>query len=92
MSKEYIYKAAIRFKTDVVVGRNHAKCLSKIKPACEQGFITREGSCYGRFVDRKEALEIAIIAGQKIDKHNPQDELLSEDLYGDDRYYKESEE
>lgn len=42
-----------------------------------QGFLTN----LNRFVDRKEALEIAKSAEQIIHKHNPQDELLSEDLY-----------
>lgn len=43
----------------------------------EQGFIT---NTY-RFVDRKEALEIANNFGQIIKKHRPVDELLSEDIY-----------
>ena len=41
-----------------------------------QGFKTSEG----RFVDRKEALHIAMIAGQ-IDKHYDNDVLYSEYLY-----------
>ena len=39
-----------------------------------------------RFVDRKEALKIAKEAGQKINKHSPKDELLSEDLKDDELF------
>lgn len=42
-----------------------------------QGFLTN----LNRFVDREEALIIAAAAGQIVQKHNPQDELHSEDLY-----------
>jgi hypothetical protein len=84
---EYISRAAIRFTTDLVTGTNHAVCLAKVKNATEQGFMATEiyGTCE-RFVDRKEALEIAINAGQNIDKHNPKDQLLSEDLRHDKLY------
>lgn len=43
----------------------------------EQGFVTTRG----RFVDRKEGLEIATKAGQLIRKTPPEDVLFSEDLW-----------
>lgn len=45
----------------------------------KQGFFTNRG----RFVDRKEALKIAVRAGQVQlpKKHNPQDQLTSEDVW-----------
>lgn len=78
----YIRAAAIRFKTDLVIGKNHAKCLAKAKNSMEQGFLTNTGL----FVNRIEALEIALNAGQEITKHNPIDKLLSEDLINDKRF------
>lgn len=42
----------------------------------EQGFVTNKG----RFVDRREAMIIALAAGQVI-SDNPTDQLYSEDLY-----------
>lgn len=41
----------------------------------EQGFVTSQG----RFVDRVEGLAIATAANQIIEKHSPDDELMSED-------------
>lgn len=43
----------------------------------EQGFLTSAN----RFVDRYEALKIAELNFQIIDKHKSVDELMSEDLY-----------
>lgn len=82
---EIIVRAVIRIKTEHVIGKNHAECFKKLKSAVEQGFLAVAGTNV-RFVDRKEALEIAINAGQSIDKHPPMDKLLSEDL-ARDKYY-----
>lgn len=78
--------AAIRVGSMLFTGLNHGECLAKLKKASEQGFIVDayEGR---RFVDRKLALKIAIAAGQKINKHHPKDELLSEDL-SEDKYFR----
>ena len=72
MSVEFIRFAAVQVNTTVFSGKNHSECLKKLKSSTQQGFIADQ---YGgsRFVGRKEALEIAIIAGQKIDKHAPKD-------------------
>lgn len=43
----------------------------------EQGFLNNEGV----FLDRKEALQIAIQANQLIRKTFPENELFSEDLW-----------
>lgn len=70
-----------------VTGRSHADCINALSfmdlfsykrdmNVEVQGFKTSEG----RFVDRKEALHIAMIAGQ-IDKHYDHDVLYSEYLY-----------
>lgn len=81
---EYIKCASIKLNTTQFIGRNHAVCLKKMKSATTQGFLTNNYE----FVGRKAALKIAIAAGQKIDKHAPLNELLSEDLYEDERYEK----
>jgi hypothetical protein len=76
--QETIVDAAVRV---MAVGKNHAECLRKITGAIrQQGFLTNEG----RFVDRYEALDIATSAGQLKGrhKHNPLDQLMSEDLWG----------
>lgn len=44
---------------------------------CEQGFLTSK--C--RFVDRKEALKIAMKYNQIVKKHGAEDELYSEDIF-----------
>lgn len=44
---------------------------------CEQGFITN----LNRFVDRKEALKIAVAANQELHKWCNTDELYSEDIF-----------
>ena len=73
----------------IICGKNHGDCFNKmkqlignpnsenLKKPVETGFYTS----LNRYVDRKEALKIAAIANQIIHKHNPQDELCSEDLY-----------
>lgn len=88
MENEYILHAAVKIDISnggVFSGKHHGDCFEKIRKASqqgEQGFIADSYSGT-RFVDRKEALEIAIAAGQNIDKHNPKDVLLSEDLKND---------
>ena len=89
---EIIISAAIEISQLRFTGKNHSVCIGKIKSVTQQGFIAMSTVNGGRrFVDRKEALEIAIRANQKITKHHPLDELLSEDLYDDKHYKKESE-
>ena len=46
----------------------------------KQGFVTE----YGYFVDRKLGLEIAEYFNQINNKHNPQDELMKEDIKKED--------
>lgn len=46
-------------------------------PAHEQGFLTSTG----RFVDRREALQIATDAGQMLAPPSPTGELFSEDVW-----------
>ena len=82
---EFIRWAAIRIGQEVITAKNHEECLSKLKKRIEQGFLADQYSG-SRFVNRKKALEIATKAGQTINKHNPKDELLSEDLIEDDRF------
>jgi len=82
---EFIRYAAVKVNTDIFTGKNHGSCLKKLKSATQQGFIAEQYSG-SRFVDRKEALEIAIAAGQKINKHKLMDILLSEDLSEDIRF------
>lgn len=85
MSLEFISQAAIKLDFKLFTGKHHGECFKKLKAAVQQGFIADQYSG-GRFVDRKEALEIAKAAGQIIHKHNPKDELLSEDLSEDKRF------
>lgn len=85
MGFEFIRFAAIKVNADLFTGKNHGACLEKLKSASQQGFIAdRCGD--SRFVDRKEALGIAIEAGQNINKHSPMNILLSEDLSEDKRF------
>jgi len=86
---EYIKYAAIKVNTNLFTGKNHGACLKKLKSATQQGFIAESLHGFFRFVDRKEALEIAIAAGQTICKHNPKNVLLSEDLSEDKRFCSE---
>ena len=82
MTGEHIRCAAIKMSGDLFTGKHHGACLAKLKSCSQQGFMADSYSGM-RFVGRKEALEIAIKAGQSIDKHFPKDILLSEDLRGD---------
>lgn len=79
--------AALKTKDGrIFEGRNHGICYQAMKEAsvpripdareCEQGFVTEDG----RFVDRYEAAEIALNAGQTKKLERP---LFSEDLTGD---------
>lgn len=72
----------------VVMGFNHAMIFQTIGGSVkerqelgiherEQGFVTT----YQRFVDRKEALEIAKREGQIVKKYGLQSLLFSEDLF-----------
>lgn len=78
---ERVKCAALRSKNgDIFIGKYHGE-IFKQKPKgelrdAEQGFLTNKN----RFVDRVEGLEIALKVGQIIKKHNPQDQLLSEDF------------
>lgn len=84
-----IKEAAIKLDNTIFCGYCHAEAIKEaintnlysrdeIRKAI-QGFITEDNV----FVDRKIALEIARLYMQIVTKHNPQDELLSEDLYKD---------
>ena len=81
---EKIKLAAVRSGGHIITGQNHAECLKTCSelslPVPDyklgQGFLTNKL----RFVLRKEALLIAIKAGQIREKHSPKDQLLSEDL------------
>ena len=44
---------------------------------CDQGFVDQRG----KFHSREEACKIAMVNGQIVKKHGPDDELFSEDLY-----------
>ena len=72
--------SAIRKNHLIYCGENHSECLRGAPRGYlrdgEQGFLTESGV----FVDRKLGLEIAIYFKQIVKKHNPMDELLSEDL------------
>jgi hypothetical protein len=84
--KVMIKHAAIRKDGIIYIGHRHPHCIRVMvecrvsKPVtkdAEQGFVTDEGV----FVDRQEALKIAIENNQIITKHGAKDELYSEDLY-----------
>lgn len=88
MTCEHIRMAAIKIDNiynNIVTGKHHGECLAALKKATTQGFMADSYSGM-RFVDRKEALEIAKAFGQKINKHSPKDELLSEDLKDDELF------
>lgn len=85
MSTRFVRYAAIKVGDTIITGKNHSECLAKLKERVEQGFLT-DAYVGTMFVDRKEALKIAKEAGQKINKHSPKDQLLSEDLSEDDRF------
>lgn len=97
-NKEYILCAAIKRITtkdcvkhyynndiyDIEIGYRHCDIFGRFKEevsrkSFDQGFYTSKG----RFVDRKEAMQIAIECGQVLEKnlHNPSIGLFSEDLY-----------
>lgn len=93
-NQEYIICAAIHFESNkvqahqprnithglVVCGRRHHNCFATVATfevklkEIEQGFLTSKD----RFVDRKEAAEIALSAGQITE---PRPILFSEDIY-----------
>jgi hypothetical protein len=80
MNNERIKCAALKQGDDIYIGRYHGEIfrqrpIGELRHA-EQGFVTHDG----RFVDRIEGLRIAEEAGQIVKKHNPQDQLLSEDF------------
>ena len=75
-----IKEAALLKDGKIYTGINHAECF-KQRPKGElrnaiQGFVTEDNF----FVNRKEALSIAEYFNQIKFKHEPKDELLSEDL------------
>lgn len=98
LNKEYILCSAIKRVTtkdctkhyynndiyDIEIGYRHCDIFGRFqtevsrKPQ-DQGFYTSKG----RFVNRKEAMDIAINSGQVIETqlHNPSIGLFSEDLY-----------
>lgn len=83
MENVKIQWAAIRYSSKIFTGANHSECLIAARRSCEQGFIAVNLETDEQFfVSRKEALRIALAAGQVVKKHNPKDELLSEDLRG----------
>lgn len=82
---ERIVEAAIKIGERIWTGQRHSDIVPKIigdrAKVSEgiQGFMTTTG----RFVDRQEAVKIAVKSGQITlpKKCNPQDTLYSEDLY-----------
>ena len=62
-----------------IIARLDKQFLPDFPSTWEQGFIDQ----HGRFMTRREALYVAIAAGQIVGrvKHGPQDVLFSEDLY-----------
>ena len=91
-SKRVVVCAANAYKDFIVLGARHfdqlMKCqimqsekLSMVKgSAWEQGFVDQ----FGTFMTRKEALAVAIEAGQinkNRPKTKPEDILFSEDIY-----------
>jgi len=92
MTQEKIICAAIKVQEHIFYGHRHNHCIqamidklsytlnrqeiSKLKQ--EQGFITN----FSRFVNREEAFDIALAAGQlQIDEKACIFRLFSEDLY-----------
>lgn len=81
---EKIKCAATRHGDHIIAGAYHGECFRIAKdagfePADEkmgQGFLTTKM----RFVLRREALAIAKLNDQIVNKHKPLDILLSEDL------------
>lgn len=80
MENEYIVAPAIKKDNEIRISRFcHAEMIScdYFFKGAEQGFITN----YDRFVDRKEALEIAKHNNSNLNKVCASDELYSEDLF-----------
>ena len=81
---EKIKCAATRHGDHIVAGSHHGECLriavaagfERAEHGKGQGFLTTEM----RYVDRVEALDIAIREEQIVKKHPPKAILLSEDL------------
>lgn len=75
-----IVASALRSKDKIYKGKTHADCFVQepigVLKVAEQGFITDNGT----FVNRKLALRIAKHYKQIYIKHEPKNELLSEDL------------
>jgi len=91
-AEEIIICSAIKVNDIIFRGHRHCHCFAAMndqlswsstreqigKLNTEQGFITSKN----RFVDRKDALQIAIKNNQVLDKDNVRgDQLYSEDLY-----------
>lgn len=84
--EEIKHAAIIRSDEILVLAKSHPEIIKKspygtCKADSKQGFLTSEG----RFVDRREALQIALKAGQvnkdmKTIRHN---ELISENIWAD---------
>ena len=81
--KHPIKHSAIKVGNIVYVGHRHHDCFLVMhncgvnKIGNVQGFVDESGA----FWNRKEALAIATHFNQIRKKHNPLDELTSEDLY-----------
>ena len=96
--KEIIICSAVKFKGYPVCGRRHSDCYKTItkltgkslkelkefipKSNLDNGFMTS----FGRYVDRKEAWEIAeennqIVIGYEASKNGDDSILISENLY-----------
>lgn len=93
-NKVYIKSAAIKIALpcesgmSVFYGRTHGDCLKQLKSSSTQGFVASDEKMIW-FVNRKDALKIAIAAKQiHGEKYAPLDELTSEDVYNDPRYIK----
>lgn len=83
-----IKSAALRSKDGKIYTGEYHGIIFQQEPKgilrnAEQGFITTDG----KFVDRKEALKIAIENNQIITKHGSEYELFSEDLRCWMRYF-----
>jgi hypothetical protein len=76
--------AAIKQGSSIYIGQSHSEIFSNTFPLgclrnAEQGFVTDDGV----FVNRAEALVIALQCNQIKHKHGSPSELYSEDLYSD---------
>lgn len=92
--KEFIICSAINYNSTIICGKRHKHCIMTAEDLLEekydesigsdranQGFLTS----FNRYVDRKEAFRIALdndqIRHKLYDINNPDQELVSEDLY-----------